>query len=104
MSTKREKRLKRARRVRAKIVGTKTMPRLSVYRSNKLIYVQAIDDMAGKTLASGRGTEAKEVGGALAAALVKLKIKVAIFDRGGYRYHGQVKELAEAIGEGGIKI
>lgn len=93
----------RKTRVRAKIEGSAKRPRLSVYRSNKKIYIQAIDDEKQVTIAQASG-EAKKAGDELAKALVKKKISQAIFDRSGYKYHGKVKALAEAVREAGIKI
>jgi len=111
----------RHNRVRAKVHGTKTKPRLSVFRSNKHIFLQLIDDSLGKTLisasdlkipaspASGKkkGTKtevAKEVGKLLAEAAKSKKIKNVVFDRGGYKYHGRVKAAAEGAREGGLKL
>ena len=111
----REARLRRHRRVRGKITGTSERPRLVVFRSNKGIFAQLVDDEAGKTLASaswlqlrptkGRKTEqAAEVGKALAAAARKAGIESCVFDRAGYLYHGRVKALAEGAREGGLKF
>jgi large subunit ribosomal protein L18 len=97
-------RLNRKKRVSVKIRGTKIRPRLSVYRSNKFIYAQLIDDDKGVTLFGTYGKDAKEVGSELAKGAVKLKVKSAVFDRGACRYHGRVKDLAEAAREGGLKI
>lgn len=115
MQTSRNKlRLHRKRRVRAKISGTAKCPRLSVYRSNKSIYVQVIDDTKGKTLASVKLSEikkaknniesAKELGKLIAKKCKEAKITKAIFDRGGYKYHGKVKAVAEGAREGGLKF
>jgi len=115
---KREKRIARHRRVRAKIKGTKERPRLCVFRSNKHIYAQLIDDGEGKTLVSASDFElgtkkgkkavktelAKEVGKAVAKKAADKKIKEVVFDRGGYKYHGRVKALAEAAREAGLKF
>lgn len=101
------KRFERKRRVRAKLTGTATCPRLSVFRSLKSISVQAIDDVSGRTLAQanlaelgkkGKNTVAGAalVGSTVAERLMKSSIKKVIFDRSGYRYHGKVKALAEA--------
>ncbi len=102
----------RKSRVRAKIFGTKDRPRLSVYRSNKYIYAQVINDDKGETLSSvyekeitakGNKTErAKELGLLLAKKSLEKKIKSVIFDRGGYKYHGRVKAFAEGAREGGL--
>jgi len=106
---------KRRVRIRAKIRGTKERPRLSVFRSNKHIYAQLIDDYGGETLtaasdlelktASGTKTKiAAEVGKVLAEKAGKLGIKKVVFDRGGYKYHGRVKALAEGARQGGLKF
>jgi large subunit ribosomal protein L18 len=107
-------RLQRKRRVRAKISGTQEKPRLAVFKSLRGIYVQAIDDVAGKTLASANLTEiknakntvegAKEVGKLLAEKCIAAKITTATYDRAGYRYHGKVKALAEGAREGGLQF
>ena len=109
-------RKKRHRRVRSKISGTPNRPRLNVFRSEKHIYAQIIDDVNGKTLCSasslgknfGSGGSNKEgaakVGKAVAEAAVSKGISEVVFDRGGYLYHGRVKELAEAAREGGLKF
>jgi len=91
-------------RVRAKVTGTKSRPRLTVFRSNRYVYAQMIDDAAGATLAASKGVDAEKVGVEIAKLASKKKIKEAVFDRNGYRYHGKVKALAEAVREGGIKI
>ena len=111
----REARLRRHRRVRGKITGTSERPRLVVFRSNKGIFAQLVDDEAGKTRASAswlqlrptKGTkteQAAEVGKALAAAAKKAGIESCVFDRAGYLYHGRVKALAEGAREGGLKF
>jgi len=109
-------RLKRHKRVRAKISGTAECPRLCVFRSLKNIYAQIIDDVAGVTLAAasskdkdfnaygGNGEAAKKVGLAIAAAAKEKGITDVVFDRGGYVYHGRVKELAEGAREGGLNF
>ncbi len=111
MQTKQEKLHRRHRRIRAKVIGTKERPRLSVFRSNQHIYVQLIDDSKEQTLASiddrkikkGKKVEkAKEIGLAIAKKALEKKIKKAVFDRGGYKYHGQVKAVAEGAREGGL--
>jgi len=104
----------RHRRVRAKVVGTKDKPRLSVFRSNKHIFLQLIDDKSGKTLVSesdlklkkkATKTEiAREVGKKLAESAKLKKIKNVVFDRGGYKYHGRIKAAAEGAKEGGLKL
>jgi large subunit ribosomal protein L18 len=108
-----QRRLKRRRRVRAKVRGTAERPRIAVFRSNRGIFAQLIDDDAGRTLAAVNWTEADLRGlapmeqasraGALIAERAKAAgIDRAVFDRGGYRYHGRVKALAEAAREGGL--
>ena len=104
-------RLKRHKRVRAKISGTAERPRLNVFRSEKNIYAQVIDDVAGVTLCSasslkldGNKTAAREVGKAVAKAALAKGIEEVVFDRGGYLYHGRVAELAEGAREGGLKF
>jgi large subunit ribosomal protein L18 len=103
------------RRVRGKIQGTSECPRLSVFRSNKQIYAQIIDDRAGRTLAAAGSLGADEAKGAKldqAAAVGKMiaekakaaGIETVVFDRNGYLYHGRVKTLAEAAREGGLKF
>ena len=110
---KNKKVIKRARihnKVRSKISGTKEIPRLSVFRSNKFIYAQLIDDISGKTLASasdmsGKGAKtarAKSTGMKLAEEAKEKKIKKVVFDRGGFSYAGRVKALAEGAREGGL--
>ncbi len=103
-------------RVRRKIQGTPQRPRLAVYRSNKAIYCQLIDDSKGVTLAaassrdegfSGSGTKsdvAKAVGQAIAQRATDANVSAVVFDRGGYLYHGRVKALAEGAREGGLKF
>ena len=111
--TTREARLRRHRRVRGKVSGTAERPRLVVFRSNRGIFAQLVDDDAGSTVASAtwlalrshKGTkteQAAEVGKALAAAAKKAGIETCIFDRAGYLYHGRVKALAEGAREGGL--
>ena len=117
MVKKTDRKMKRTRRhirVRRKISGTAERPRLCVYRSNTNLYVQIIDDVAGNTLVSASTLDkeiktkhankeaAKEVGALIANRAQDKKIKEVVFDRGGYIYHGVVKELAEAAREGGL--
>ena len=113
--TKPQKRLRRRRRVRAKIRGSADRPRLSVYRSNRGVFAQLIDDDAGKTLAAVNWTEgdlrglnpmeqAKKAGTLLASRGKDAGVETCVFDRGGYRYHGRVKALAEGAREGGLKF
>lgn len=108
-----EIRLQRKRRIRAKIKGTKNMPRLAIYKSLKEIYVQAIDDVKGATLVSAASSEAKAkntiegakaVGKLIAKKCLDKKIKTVVFDRAGYKYHGKVKALAEGAREAGLKF
>ena len=107
------KRISRAKRVRARIRGTEERPRISVFRSNRYVQVQLIDDDAHRTLAavSSRGlgkssktNQAGDVGKKLADQAKKLGITKAVFDRGAYAYHGRVKALAEALRSAGIQI
>ena len=94
----------RKNRIRAKISGTKLRPRLSVFRSNKLLYVQLIDDKNGVTLASASGKDAKEIAKSLVAKAKLKKITRVVFDRSGYKYHGKIKLIAEEVRAQGIKI
>ena len=103
-------------RVRTKVLGTVERPRLCVYRSNSNLYTQIIDDVAGNTLVQASTLDkevktkhsnkeaAKEVGALIAKRALEKNIKEVVFDRGGYIYHGVVKELAEAAREGGLKF
>jgi len=110
--TKREARLRRHSRVRRRVVGTGERPRLAVFRSNRHIYAQIIDDAAGRTLVaatsvalSGEGNkreDARRVGAELARRAKQAGVSAVVFDRGGYRYHGRVQALAEAAREGGL--
>ena len=111
-----EKRAKIKRRIRKKVFGTSEQPRLSVFRSNKQIYAQIIDDNAGVTLASASSYKNKSaeglsksdaavlVGKLVAEKAVKAGISEVVFDRNGYQYHGRVKSLAEGAREGGLKF
>lgn len=94
----------RKTRVRSKIGGTADRPRLSVFRSNKMIYAQAIDDVKGVTLVSSKNSDPKKVGEEIAKKLIEKKITSVVFDRSGYRYHGNVKSLAESAREAGLKF
>jgi large subunit ribosomal protein L18 len=111
--TKPQARLKRRHRVRAKVIGTAERPRISVFRSNRGIFAQLIDDDAGRTLAAVQWTEAElrslkpmeqatEAGKLLASRAKAQGIESAVFDRGGYQYHGRVKALADGAREGGL--
>ena len=112
----RSQRIKRHIRVRGKVSGTAERPRLSVFRSEKNIYAQIIDDVAGNTLVAASSVEkdfegpgsnkeaARKVGKLVAERAVAKGIEEVVFDRGGYIYHGRVKELAEGAREGGLKF
>jgi large subunit ribosomal protein L18 len=113
VKTKPQARLRRRRRVRAKVRGTAERPRLSVFRSNRGIGAQLIDDVAGHTLAAvnwtegelkslGRMEQAKRAGELLAQRAKEAGVETCVFDRGGYRYHGKVRALAEGAREGGL--
>ena len=115
VKTKPQARLRRRRRVRARINGTAARPRLSVFRSNKGIQAQLIDDVQGHTVAAVNWTEADlrtlkpmeqatRAGVLLAERAKAAGVEGAVFDRGGYRYHGKVKALAEGAREGGLKF
>ena len=110
-----QRRLRRRRRVRAKVRGTAARPRLSVFRSNRGLSAQLIDDDAGRTLAAASWTEddlkklaageqASKLGEVLAERAKAAGVETCIFDRGGYRYHGNVARLADAAREGGLKF
>ena len=111
----RRQRIKRHARVRGKISGTAERPRLSVFRSEKNIYAQIIDDVAGNTLVAASSVEkdfgpgsnkeaARKVGKLVAERALQKGIEEVVFDRGGYIYHGRVQELAEGAREGGLKF
>jgi large subunit ribosomal protein L18 len=114
--TVRKARERRHKRVRGKVSGTAERPRLVVTRSNRGIVAQLVDDMEGRTLASAtwlqvtktfkgdKKAQATEVGKLLAESAKQAKIESAVFDRGGYLYHGRVKALADAAREGGLKF
>ena len=113
--TKPQARLKRRHRVRAKVAGTAERPRIAVFRSNRGIHAQLIDDVAGHTLAAVSWTEsdlrgrkpmeqAGKAGELLAQRAKAAGIETAVFDRGGYRYHGKVKAFADGVREGGLKV
>lgn len=111
---KKQNKTKRHQRVRAKISGSAACPRLSVYRSLKHIYAQLIDDNAGKTILSVSDREIKDIkkkeeaalalGKLLAEKALAENINQAVFDRGGFKYHGRVKAVAEGARQGGLKI
>jgi large subunit ribosomal protein L18 len=115
IKTPEQRRLKRRRRVRAKVHGTAERPRISVFRSNRGIAAQLVDDETGVTLAAVQWTEAElrdlkkaqqstKAGELLAQRAKAAGIETAVFDRGGYQYHGRVKAFAEAVREGGIAV
>ena len=114
MDEKVRARTKRHRRVRKKVIGTPERPRLAVFRSNRHIYAQVIDDVAGRTLASASSlatkagddprSNAKEVGLALAAKAKAAGVTTVAFDRGGFMYHGRVQALADGAREGGLEF
>ncbi|OGH23561.1 MAG: 50S ribosomal protein L18 [Candidatus Levybacteria bacterium RIFCSPLOWO2_01_FULL_38_13] len=108
-----DKKLRRKIRIRSKIQGTRERPRLSVFRSNKYIYAQLIDDEKGETIvgisgkADKKGSKVEksnDLGLSLAKLALSKKIKTAVFDRGSYAYHGRVKAVAEGAREGGLKF
>jgi large subunit ribosomal protein L18 len=115
VASKDNRRLKRRRRVRAKVSGTSSRPRISVFRSNQGLSAQLIDDSSGRTLAAVNWFEAdlrglakpertKRAGETLAERAKSAGISEAVFDRGGYRYHGHVRAFAEAVREAGISV
>jgi large subunit ribosomal protein L18 len=115
VSSKPQARLRRRRRVRAKIRGNAERPRLSVFRSNRGIGAQLIDDVNGHTIAAvnwtesdlkslGRMDQAKRAGELLAQRAKEADVETVVFDRGGYRFHGKVKALADGAREGGLKF
>ena len=114
MLTKRERRLKIKRRVRRNIFGTAERPRLTVFRSNKQIYAQVIDDNLGKTLAAAsslgideklpKTEKAAKVGEEIARKAIEAGVQSVVFDRSGFLYHGRIKELADAARKGGLNF
>jgi len=115
VATKPTQRLRRRRRVRAKVRGSAGRPRLSIFRSNRGVSAQLIDDVAGRTLAAVNWTEsdlkglqkaeqAKRVGELIAERAKAAGVEQVVFDRGGYRYHGRVRALAEGAREGGLRF
>jgi len=115
VTTRPAQRLRRRRRVRAKVRGTAERPRISVFRSNRGIFAQLIDDDAGRTLAAvswtepdlkglGRMEQATRAGALIAERAKAAGIESAVFDRGGYQYHGRVRALAEGAREGGLRF
>ena len=114
-STAPARRLKRRRRVRAKVIGTAARPRISVFRSNRGVFAQLVDDEARRTLAAvswteeplrglGKMEQARRAGELLAQRATQAGIERAVFDRGGYQYHGRVKAFAEGVREGGVAV
>jgi large subunit ribosomal protein L18 len=113
---RREARDRRHSRVRKKVHGTAARPRLAVYKSNRYIYAQVIDDVSGRTLAAASSQEqsmrdntltiesAAEVGKLLAQRVEAVDVSEVVFDRGGYPFHGRVKALADAVREAGVKF
>jgi large subunit ribosomal protein L18 len=113
--TNRQRRLRRRRRVRARVVGSAERPRLSVYRSNRGVFAQLIDDTKGHTVAAvnwiepelrklSASEQAKRAGELLAERAKAAGVETCVFDRGGYQFHGRVKALAEGAREGGLKF
>jgi large subunit ribosomal protein L18 len=113
--TKPQRRLRRRRRVRARVSGTAERPRLSVYRSNRGVFAQLVDDTKGHTVAAvnwiepelrklGATDQAKKAGELLAERAKAAGVQTCVFDRGGYRYHGRVRALADGAREGGLKF
>lgn len=113
VASKRQRRLRRRRRVRARVTGTTQRPRLSVYRSNRGVFAQLIDDGKGHTVAAvnwiepelrklSASEQAKRAGELLAERAKAAGVETCVFDRGGYQYHGRVKALAEGAREGGL--
>jgi large subunit ribosomal protein L18 len=114
-TTPEKRRLRRRRRVRAKVSGTAERPRISVFRSNRGIAAQLVDDVAGKTITAVQWTEAElrdlprseqssKAGELLAQRAKAAGIERAVFDRGGYQYHGRVKAFADGVREGGLAV
>src|ERR1700742_1194731 len=115
VQTKPHARLRRRRRVRAKVTGTAERPRISVRRSNRGIFAQLVDDVAGKTIAAvqwtepelrelAKGEQSTKAGALLAQRAKAAGIESAVFDRGGYQYHGRVKAFADGVREGGLAV
>lgn len=113
LTSKTEKRNRRRNRIRARVIGTDARPRLAVFRSNKFVYAQLINDEAGKTLAAASTKELKaktplekasELGKEIAKKAATLKITSIVFDRGGYLYTGKIKAVAEGARSGGLQF
>jgi len=110
---KRERKLRRKRGIRKKIRGTALKPRITVYKSNRHLYAQAVNDQSGTTLSYSSDFDAGvkctvenaiTIGEKLAGKLLENNVKEAVFDRNGYRYHGLVKSVAEGVRKGGVKV
>ncbi len=109
MKTKKEMRMRRKIRIRARVNGTAARPRMAVYRSNTALYVQLVDDDKEMTIAAAKTdgksmAQAKELGARIAQEAKKKGVTTVVFDRGGFRYHGVIKALADAAREGGLTI
>jgi large subunit ribosomal protein L18 len=114
-TTPEQRRLRRRRRVRAKVAGTAERPRISVRRSNRGIFAQLVDDVSGKTIAAvqwtepelrdlAKGEQSAKAGELLAQRAKAAGVESAVFDRGGYQYHGRVKAFADGVREGGLTV
>ncbi len=97
-------RIARKRRIRSRVFGTSQRPRVSIFRSNKFIYAQIINDEKGETLAAAKGEDATKIGQELGEKAIKAKLKKLVFDRGGYKYHGNVKKVASGLREKGLDL
>ena len=115
ITTPEQRRLRRRRRVRAKVTGTAERPRISVRRSNRGIFAQLVDDVSGKTLVAvqwtepelrdlAKGEQSAKAGELLAQRAKAAGVESAVFDRGGYQYHGRVKAFADGVREGGLTV
>lgn len=107
MNTSKQKQQKiqrRHKRIRSQLSGTAERPRLSVFKSNKFLYAQLIDDVKGHTLAQANSNDAKKVGQDIAKKAKDLKIEKVVFDRGGYLYTGKIRTIADAAREGGLNF
>ena len=115
ITTPEQRRLKRRRRVRAKVQGTAERPRISVRRSNRGIFAQLVDDLTGTTIAAvqwtepelrelAKGEQSTKAGELLAQRAKAAGVESAVFDRGGYQYHGRVKAFADGVREGGLTV
>lgn len=107
MISKKVRKLSRARRqagIRAKISGTAKVPRVAVFRSNRHLYLQAIDDTNKNTIAASSDLKSKDLASELAKKLIDKKIKKIVFDRGGFKYHGQIKNIADNLRKAGLEF